>query len=189
MCIMANQYSYDAFITEKEVFDLYHVKIMTIAEIARKFNVSDKRVYTAVKKLGIPLRKNKKRDFIKRVEGRYKGEKVFDKKVAKHTNFKDREYIMVYAPEYKCANKSGYVSEHKLNVLKNLHIEDLPKGTCIHHINMNKSNNRVENLQVCNKSDHAKYHSRLNDIICDLFQKEILGFDTEIGYFIKDGES
>ena len=41
----------------------------------------------------------------------------------------------------------------------------IPKGMVIHHINLDKIDNHLENLQMLTKKEHAELHARLNALI------------------------
>jgi len=99
--------------------------------------------------------------------------------------FKDKDgYIRVTTDvrNHPCVNKNGCVYEHilvyeahinklpldkfieliKYNEISNLSFLD--RGVDVHHINENKSDNRLENLQVVNRSQHNKIHNKANNI-------------------------
>ena len=73
-------------------------------------------------------------------------------------------YRIVYMPEHPSAFKSsgykGYVYEHVYFVEKELGRQLLP-GEEVHHLDMNRLNNRLENLIVISESQHTKLHAFL----------------------------
>lgn len=63
-----------------------------------------------------------------------------------------------YAPWSKHANGSGKVMEHVYNM--EVHIGRLLVGDeCVHHIDRNRKNNEIDNLQLMTMSEHAKLHA------------------------------
>ena len=73
---------------------------------------------------------------------------------------KNGEYILVKAPvNYPGKKYRGkYCYEHHLVWWK--HNNTLPKKDfCIHHLNENKQDNRIENLKLISKSEHCLIHS------------------------------
>lgn len=61
----------------------------------------------------------------------------------------------------------------------------LERDEVIHHIDLDKTNNLLENLYVCkSNSDHQKCHVQLQHIGAELFKRGIIGFDDG-KYFIK----
>lgn len=68
-------------------------------------------------------------------------------------------YVEVLCPNNKRANKStGLVYEHVL-VAEELLGRSLKSGECVHHLDMNRSNNDPSNIIVFKTSgDHSKYH-------------------------------
>ena len=73
-------------------------------------------------------------------------------------------YIWVWCPEHPDANKGkrgkrGYIAEHRL-VMSNHLKRRLTPDEHIHHINGNKSDNRIENLILMSNSEHRIEHAK-----------------------------
>lgn len=86
-----------------------------------------------------------------------------------HTKNHNRGYILAYAPKHPNAHKDGYVMLH--TVLMELKIGRYLNGDeVVHHINHNRSDNRIENLVLMNKHEHSamhmkeRYEKRRNDL-------------------------
>jgi hypothetical protein len=59
----------------------------------------------------------------------------------------------------------------------------------VHHIDMDKTNNKLSNLWVCDHTDHLAAHHSTNDLIKPLIEAGILKFNVETGkyYLIEKG--
>lgn len=76
----------------------------------------------------------------------------------KHT----QGYILIYVPDHPCADKCGYVLEHRI-VYEN-HIGRILCDTeIVHHKNGKKDDNRLENLELVSRAEHAKIHKKLGE--------------------------
>lgn len=64
-------------------------------------------------------------------------------------------YVLIYAPTHPNCTKRGYVFEHRLIVEEKLQ-RFLNSSEVVHHINGNRSDNRVENLEVLDDVSHKK---------------------------------
>ncbi len=89
---------------------------------------------------------------------------LWGKKREKHPNWKggritDNDgYIKVRFPKHPRSDSGGYVLEHIL-VAEQALGEYIPKGHVIHHINGNRSDNRIENLWwFPSQAAHMEFH-------------------------------
>lgn len=70
-------------------------------------------------------------------------------------------YVLILKPNHPKANSRGYIQEHILIAEKVLG-KLLPTGAVIHHINENRSDNRKENLVICQDENYHRFlHVRL----------------------------
>jgi predicted Zn-ribbon and HTH transcriptional regulator len=67
-------------------------------------------------------------------------------------------YVELYKPEHPNSCKSsGYICEHIFVMSEHIG-RPLTKDEVVHHINENKTDNRIENLQLLMRKEHSKYH-------------------------------
>lgn len=104
------------------------------------------------RKLGI--KKDKKIEFLNRSEAR-KGDKASNWKGG--TRKTSGGYKQLLIPGHPRSDKSGYVMEH-IVVWERETGMILPPGFCIHHLNGDKTDNRIENLCVMLHKAHTVYH-------------------------------
>jgi len=69
------------------------------------------------------------------------------------------DYNYSVVPEHPKATKFGYVLEHRV-ILENYLGRLLDDDEVGHHLNGNKKDNRLENLDICLENLHKRYHSK-----------------------------
>lgn len=69
-------------------------------------------------------------------------------------------YILVYAPDHPKATKDGYVFEHRIEMERSIG-RILNDDEVVHHLNHNRSDNRIENLKLMKRRDHCSFHMKL----------------------------
>lgn len=68
-------------------------------------------------------------------------------------------YIKVYSPDHPQCTADGYVMKHIL-VMERKIGRFMTKDECVHHINHVRDDNRIENLLLMTKSEHASMHMK-----------------------------
>ncbi len=188
---MSNKYTYSAPYTEEQLYDLYITQNMSQTEIGNMFNVSQHKVWRDLKRMNINSRKAVKRDQYGENNSSWKGGRTLvNYKTPYGYRFlsdrnKDKGYYMIRMPDHPNAGKNGYVFEHIAVALKAAGREKLEPFECVHHINFVRTDNRPNNLLICTKDKHREYHGKLENVVGELFDRGIVAFDSELGYFIK----
>jgi hypothetical protein len=83
-------------------------------------------------------------------------------------------YIKVYLPEHPRADKGGYIPEHHFVMEK--HIGRLlyrsssgghntQNDEIVHHIDGDKKNNKIDNLQLMTHSEHMRLHRQKHTVL------------------------
>ena len=72
---------------------------------------------------------------------------------------KKGDYLYGLAPDHPNCTENGYVLEHRLVVERALN-RFLASDEIVHHVNEDKHDNSLENLQVMSRCEHNKHHKR-----------------------------
>jgi len=67
-------------------------------------------------------------------------------------------YVLIFSPNHPVKTKRQYVLQHRLVMEKYLG-RHLKAEEIVHHINGNKRDNRIENLEIFNRGSHCKHHN------------------------------
>jgi hypothetical protein len=181
---MTNQYSYSVPFTEDQLHHDYVVLRMSQAEIASKYAVSQKVVWRAMRRMGIGARTAAKRNQLREANSTWKGGRVLVAKTRRQRGERSgfsNGYFYILMPDHPNANKTGYVAEHIL-VATCARGTPLKAGECVHHINLDKHDNRPDNLIIASRKEHAIWHVQLEEAAVSFMRDGLVSFDPAKGY-------
>lgn len=161
---MANRYTYSVPFTAEQLHHDYAVLGMTQEEVGKKWGVSQKVVWRALRKCDIAARRAVPRDQRMERNNGWKGGRHLLAQTPRQSAYADRGYVAVYRPDHAHARANGYVAEHIMVALADAGLDHLPEGTCVHHINLQKDDNASDNLVICDHVTHQRYHTQLEEL-------------------------
>jgi hypothetical protein len=92
-------------------------------------------------------------------------------------------YVEEYIGAVDNNRKGKYYLQHRLIVEKYLG-RVLDKSELVHHINGDKTDNRLENLYLCQSMSHHKtLHQQLEQVSMQLVKLNLIEFDNEAGSY------
>lgn len=181
---MSNKYTYTVPFTEEQLHHDYVELRMTQAEIAAKYQTTQKVVWRAMGKMGIVSRPTIKREQRGPNNANWRGGRVLHaaaKRQAGERSAFGNGYWYVLQPDHPNASRIGYVAEHIL-VATRERGAPLQTGEMVHHIDMDKHNNEPTNLVICDPKQHGEYHNQLELIGASLLAAGLVTFTAEGGY-------
>ena len=76
-----------------------------------------------------------------------------------HTKGHNGGYVLAYVPKHPHAHNDGYVMLHTVLMERQLG-RYLTDDEVVHHVNHDRQDNRMENLQLMKKKDHMSMHMK-----------------------------
>jgi hypothetical protein len=122
----------------EEMYNLYK-KGYSLSIVAKEFGITRQAVFTRFKRANKELR---------------------SKKLLPFEQFNGKKYTLRYNGYYGCTDGNRTLLHRDIWISVNGYI---PNGYDIHHINEDRTDNRLENLQMLNKSEHTKLHGFKNN--------------------------
>lgn len=179
-----NQYTYAVPFTAEQLAHDYNTLRLSQTEIAARYGTSQKVVWNAMRKLGLVSRKAAKRNQRGPANSSWKGGRVLRAKSKRQRGERasfGNGYYYILLPEHPNAGSGGYVAEHIVEITRYLG-RGLKPGEMVHHVNLNKHDNRLENLALTRARQHAIWHLQLEEIAVSFMSDGLVSFDPSVGY-------
>lgn len=88
---------------------------------------------------------------------------------AAYRSLMDTGYVRVWRPGHPLAKSDGYVLEHRLVAWENGLLVSVDSELHVHHKNRDKTDNRIENLEVVLASEHKRQHLEEDGFVTNQF--------------------
>ena len=92
-------------------------------------------------------------------------------------------YVMRYVGKRSGCGWESYKKEHIL-IAEELLDRKLTRSEVVHHIDGDKTNNKVDNLHITDSAGHRLAHASLQEVAYVLYRSGIIGFDKG-SYYLK----
>lgn len=174
----------------EEIRAEYESGNVTIKELARKHNVSTGKMYYLLRDSGCRFSRKWKKQMSeesrKRMGDAHRGKHLSEEQRRKiseknscnynglngygHTKKHNRGYVLVYVPKHPHAHSDGYVMIHTVLMERSIG-RYLTEDEVVHHVNHDRTDNRLENLVLMDKKEHMSMHmkerheKRRNDLL------------------------
>lgn len=159
--------------------ELYETEMFTLKDIGEMLGYCASAIYYCLKKKGCKFirtgRHPMSEDARKRIGMAHRGKVISDaqrRAISErnscnynglngygHTKEHNKGYILAYAPKHPNAHKDGYVMLHTV-LMEQAIGRYLESDEVVHHINHNRTDNRLENLMLMKKKDHMSMHMK-----------------------------
>ena len=170
-------------LTKEQLEEVYVKEQRSMKECSEVLGVSVGTVYNYIKKYGIESRPQMTENVKLKISvtntgkpSKLKGRKLSDATKAKisqshtdkfvkpsefggHRKIRNDGYVQVYCPKHPMATKNGYVMEHIL-IMEKAICRYITRDEVVHHRNHNRSDNRIENLELMTFKAHAALHMK-----------------------------
>ena len=159
--------------------EMYKSGKHSVKSLAKEYGVSSGKMYYVLKEMGCPFTSKRKKPMSKEeIENRSKGRKgkrlslqhrraIGEKNSCNyngmngygHTKKHPYGYILAYVPKHPNAHKDGYVMLHTVFMERAIG-RYLNDNEVVHHVNHDRTDNRIENLLLMDKKEHMSMHMK-----------------------------
>jgi predicted DNA-binding protein YlxM (UPF0122 family) len=163
----------------QKILELYYSKKYTVQEIADMCGMCVRKMYYELKKAGCTFdhkwRKPMTEENRMKISKTHKGKVISEEQRRKisehnscnynglngygHTKKHNRGYVLAYVPKHPKAHSDGYAMLHTVLYEQSIG-RYLNDNEVVHHINHDRSDNRLENLMLMDKHEHFSMHMR-----------------------------